>query len=210
MVMPMSRPSLAAPLALALLLGCASEDPRLPKQLHEEAFRLNQQGRMLEAKSLMEQLIQRFPDSPAALQARKDLVSIETMIARDIGERQREVRGVLKRTTDALSRYRTRKGEYPASLSDLVPDYLEKVPETPWGHPFLYRAFVSQPIEDVKDRRGTLTQRFNTKLDRYHLACLGTDLVPGGKGMAADILIVDGEPLDDRSFPAIPTPQPVR
>ena len=182
----------------------------MPKQIYDEAFHLNQQGKMLEAKLLMEQLIKRFPDSPSALQAKKDLLSIETMIAREISERQREVKVVIKRTADAIARYKAKKGEYPAGLSDLVPEYLDRIPETPWGHPFLYRAFVNQPIEDVKDRRGTLSQRFNTKLDRYYLACLGTDLAPGGKGMTADILVVDGEALDDKTFPPIPTPQPIR
>ncbi len=67
----MPRPFLAVPLLLALLLGCSTEDPRLPKQIYEEAFRLNQQGKMVEAKTLMEQLIQRFPDSPSALQAKR-------------------------------------------------------------------------------------------------------------------------------------------
>lgn len=208
--MPMPKPTRTVPLALALLLGCATDDPRLPKQIYEEAFRLNQQGKMLEAKSLMEQLIQRFPESPSALQAKKDLLSIETMITREISERQREVKVVLKRTTDALTRYKAKKGEYPSSLADLVPEYLERIPETPWGHPFLYRAFVNQPIEDVKDRRQTVSQRFNTKLDRYYLASLGTDLAPGGKAMSADILVIDGEPFDDKGFPPIPTPQPIR
>lgn len=207
--MPMPR-VLPPALAVALLLGCANEDPRLPRQIYEEAFRLNQQGKMLEAKSLMEQLIQRFPDHPSALQAKKDLLSIETMINREIGERQREAKVALRRTIDALSRYRTKKGEYPSSLADLVPEYLEQIPETPWGHPFLFRAFVSQPIEDVRDRKGGLTQRFNTKLDRYYLACLGTDLAPGGKGMASDILVMDGEPYEEKTFPPIPTPQPIR
>ena len=206
----MLRATFRAALALALLLGCATEDPRLPKQIYEEAFRLNQQGKMLEAKSLMEQLIQRFPESPSALQAKKDLLSIETMITREVTERQREVKVVIRRTADALARYKAKKGEFPSALADLVPEYLERIPETPWGHPLLYRAFVNLPIEDVKDRRGTLTQRFNTKLDRYYLASLGTDLTPGGKGMGGDILVMDGEPFDEKGFPPIPTPQPIR
>ncbi len=206
----MLRPAPPVILALALLLACSSEDPRLPKQIYDEAFRLNQQGKMLEAKSLMEQLVQRFPDSPSALQAKKDLLSIETMIAREISERQREAKVVLRRAVDALGRYKAKKGEYPSSLADLVPEYLDRLPETPWGHPLLYRAFVSLPIEDLKDRRGALSQRFNTKLDRYYLASLGTDLAPGGKGMAADILVVDGDPIEDKGFPPIPTPQPIR
>ena len=204
-----ARP-LSALLALVLLGGCSSEDPRLPQQIYEEAFRLNQQGHMVEAKSLMEQLIKRYPESPSALQARKDLVSIESMIKRDISERQREVRSAMKRVTDALYRYKEKKGEYPASLENLMPEYLDRIPVTPWGHPFFYRAYVNSPIEDAKDRRGNLTQRFNTKLDRYNLVCLGTDLQPGGEGMGSDILIADGEPFAERSFPPIPTPQPVR
>ncbi|MBI4914185.1 MAG: hypothetical protein HY823_15765 [Acidobacteria bacterium] len=205
----MLRAHLGAFLILGLL-GCSSEDPRLPVQIYEEAFRLNQQGKMLEAKSLMEQLIQQYPESPSALQARKDLISIESMIKRDISERQKEARAAMRRVSDALARFKGKKGEYPAALAELVPEYLDRVPEAPWGHPFLYRAFVGVPIEDVKDRRGNLSQKMNTKLDRFYLACLGTDLGPGGKGLEGDILVVDGEPYEERSFPPIPTPQPLR
>ncbi len=195
---------------LALLAGCSSEDPRLPGNLYEEARKLNLEGRSLEARAMMQQLVARYPDTDAARQARRDLFLLDAFVARDIADRQKQVRANLKRITDALIRYREKRGEYPASLQDLVPDYLDQVPGTPWGHPFLYRAYVSRPIEDVQVRRGPVRQRFNTKFDTYDLACLGTDLKPGGEGAAADILVQDGQPVDGPVFPAIPQPQPLR
>ena len=69
---------------------------------------------------------------------------------------------------------------------------------------------MSKPIEDVQVKRGPVRQRFNRKLDSYDLACLGTDLKPGGEGAAADILLQDGEPIDEKAFPPIPQAQPVR
>jgi hypothetical protein len=196
-----------------LLIGCSSEDPRLPKQIYDEAVKLNRDGRGLEAKVLMEQLAQRFPDSESGQQARKDVYLIDSFLKRDLAERQRALRGTLKRVTDALIRYRAKRGEYPPVLADLVPEYLEQVPETAWKHPLLYRPYVQTPIQDITGRRGAVTQRFNTKFDGYYLACLGTDAEPGGEGMASDILVKDGELLDMaryKGFVPLPAPQPLR
>lgn len=207
----MLRARFAPALALlALLAGCSSEDPRLPANIYEEARKLNLEGRSLEARAMMRQLTQQYPDSDAAQQARRDLFLLDAFVARDQADRQKQVRAAMRRIADALTRYRGKKGEYPASLQELVPEYLDQVPDTPWRHPFFYRAFVSKPIEDVQVKRGPVRQRFNTKLDTYYLACLGTDLKPGGDGAAADILLQDGEPIDERAFPPIPQPQPVR
>lgn len=207
----MIRARLAPVLALlALLASCSSEDPRLPGNLYTEARKLNLEGRSLEARAMMRQLIQRYPDSDAAQQARRDLFLLDAFVARDLADRRKQVQASMRRIADALTRYKDRHGEYPASLQDLVPEYLDQVPGTPWGHPFLYRAFVSKPIEDVPVKHGPARQRFNTKLDRYYLACLGTDLKPGGEGAAADILLVDGQPIDETAFPPVPQPQPVR
>ncbi len=197
-------------LALAALLGCSSEDPRLPGNIYAEAMKLNLEGRSLEARSMMQQLVARYPDSDAARQARKDLVLLDDFVARDIAERHRQVLASMRRICDALARYKERHGAYPGSLQDLVPEYLDVVPQTPWGHPFLYRAFVSAPIQNFEDRRGHFRQKFNTALDAYDLACLGTDLKPGGKGDARDILFQNGSLLDSPVFPPIPQPQPPR
>ena len=199
--------------ALAVLLlgaGCGSEDARLPGQLYEEARKLNLEGRGAEARAMMQQLAQRYPDTEAARQARRDLYLIEAFVARDAADRKRLLRVAMKRVADALTRYKGKRGEYPAALSDLVPEYLERVPVAPWGHPFFYKPYVTRPIEEVPVRRGPARQKFNTRLDGYYLACLGTDLRPGGTGSAADLLLKDGEPWEEPTFPPLPQPQPVR
>ena len=211
MVRAMVRPSLVPALALILLLaGCSSEDPRLPGNLYEEARKLNLEGRSLEARAMMKQLTERYPDTEAAQQAKRDLYLIEAFVNRDIADRQKQVRVAMKRISDALIRYKAKKGEYPLAMDHLVPEYLDQVPETPWGHPFFYRAYVALPIENLRNTRGPTRQRFNTKFDGYYLACLGTDLKPGGDGLATDILIQDGAALGEAAFPPVPQPQPLR
>jgi hypothetical protein len=194
-------------------LGCQSEDPRLPKQIYDEAIKLNQQGKGLEAKVLFEQLAARFPDTDSGKQARKDVVLVESFVKRDFQERRKANHLNLKRIVDALTRYQAKRTEFPERLLDLVPEYLEQVPESPWGHPFLYRPYVTVPMVEIAGRRGAVTQKFNTKLDGYYLACLGTDMAPGGEGLAADLLVKNGEWLDmnvEKAFPPVPTPQPIR
>ena len=113
---------------LALLAGCSSEDPRLPANIYEEARKLNLEGRSLEARAMMRQLTQRYPDSDAAQQARRDLFLLDAFVARDQADRQKQVRAAMRRIADALTRYKGRKGEYPGSLQDLVPEDLDQVP----------------------------------------------------------------------------------
>jgi len=194
---------------LVLLTACSSEDPRLPQKLYDEAVAMSRQGRLLEAKTMMDELAARYPDTPAGQRARQDVFLIEIQVKRELEERQRQVRSIMKRTADALTRYRDKHGEYPTELKALAPVYLEQVPETPWGHPFHYRPFVSRPTEEVRHGRST-AMRFNTRLDSYFLVCLGTDLQPRGQDMASDLKIVNGEPYTEKNLPTIPLPQPVR
>lgn len=208
---PTMRPLLLpVALLLAAALGCSGEDPKLPAQLYEEARMANLAGKGLEAKVMMKQLIERFPDSPSAQQAKGDLIIIETLLKREQDQQLQRVRGDLRHLNDALSKFRAKKGEYPGALADLVPEFVDKVPETPWGHPYLYRPFVSKPIQDVQVKRGPVRQVFNTKFDAYYLASLGKDALPGGEGMSQDLLIHTGDTIKEAWLPVIPGPQPVR
>jgi hypothetical protein len=204
-----SARSLLIPLILAFV-SCRSEDPRLPQQLYDEAIQLNQQGKQLEARTLMAQLAAKYADTPPGQQASKDLYLMDALLRQDISDRQRQLRSIMKRTADALTRYKGKHTEYPRFLSALVPDYLEQEPVTPWKHPFFYRPFVATPILNTKDRKGRAIQVLGTKLDSYFLASLGVDLQPGGEELAADTFIVDGEFYKEKTLPLIPQPQPVR
>lgn len=207
----MRRTHVIAPAALLILsVSCESEDPRLPQKLLEDARALSTSGKTLEARSMLERIAQRYPESAAGKQAQQDLFIIEVSLKQEMQEKQRLVRASMKRIMDALERYKTKHGEYPWTLKDLVPDHLDLVPETPWGHPFLYRPFVPSPIEEIRDKRGNVSQRFNTRYESYHLACLGTDLRPGGDDLAQDTLAIDGDFYKEKTFPPIPMPQPVK
>jgi len=197
-------------LALALLAGCRSEDPRLPQKLYEEAIRMNQEGRNQEAQILMKQLAAQFPDSQPGQQATKDLYTLEALLRQDLKEKQKQLHSGMKRVADALTRYKGNHGEYPRFLSSLAPEYLEQAPETPWKHPYFYRPYVTSPIVDTKDRKGRVVQTFSSKFDGYILVCLGTDLQVGGEDLAADTYIVNGEWYKGSTPPPIPSPQPLR
>jgi hypothetical protein len=190
-------------------VGCSSQDPRLPERLYEDALALNKEGRTLEARALMEEIARRYPEKPEGINARQDIFMLDALLGRSEGDERRQVRHLVRITCDALARYRERHGEYPPSLSRLVPDYgLEQAPLTPWKHPLLYRPFASAPAE--QDRRGRGAARGGVRFDSYHLACLGRDLAPGGEGANADTLVIDGRVVEGGGLPPIPQPQPVR
>jgi hypothetical protein len=195
---------------LLAVVSCQSEDPRLPKQLYDEAIHLNQQGKQVEAKALMAQVAARYADNPVGQQASKDLYLMEALLRQDLQDRQRHLRSIMKRVADALYRYKAKHGEYPRHLSMLLPEYLDQEPETPWHHPFFYKPYVQLPLTEVKDRKGRVKQVVNTKLDGYQFACLGVDLRPGGEDLAADTFIVNGESWKEKTLPPLPVPQPVR
>jgi hypothetical protein len=209
-------PTLPASLLPALLLGlaaigCRSQDPRLPEKLYEDALALNKEGSTLEARALMEEIVRRYPERPEGMSARQDIFMLDAMLGRSEGDEKKQVRHLIRLTCDALARYRDRHGEYPASLSRLVPDYgLEQAPLTPWKHPLLYRPFVSAPAEQAADRRARGAARGGVRFDSYYLACLGRDMAPGGEGANADTLVIDGRVIEGKSLPPVPEPQPVR
>ena len=197
-------------LAALLLAGCGSEDPRLPKKLYDEAIQLNQDGHNQEALGLMRELAAHYPETQAGQQATKDLITLEALLGQDLKEKQRQLQSNMKRVADALTRYKGNHGEYPRYLSFLVPEYLDRFPETPWHHPYFYRPYVTTPIMNIADRKHRVVQVFSTKLDGYLLVSLGVDLQIGGEDLAGDTYIVNGEWYKGATPPPIPTPQPLR
>ena len=202
--------ALALAALMALATACDSEDPRLPDRLYEESKALAGKGKADEGKAILEKLAEKYRDTDAGRRAVKDLFIINTNLKEEQARQGQQVQGSMKRIADALARFKGKRNEYPYTLTELVPEYLDQVPATPWNHPFLYRPFVANPVEEVRDRRGNISQHFNTRLDSYHLVCLGRDLAPGGLESAADVMMKDGELIGNGMLPPIPGPQPVR
>jgi len=210
-LLPFSCLLIAGIVGLMGLIGCSYSDPRLPEKLYEDAHALIEEGRSLEARMLMEEIVRRFPEKPEGIAARQDIFMLEAILKRNSDADRRQVRRLIQTTCDALKRYRDRYGEYPDSLNKLVPEYgLDQLPLTPWKHPLFYRPYVSTSTEQATDRRGRMAVRNNTRFDSYHLACLGKDLKPGGEDMDADILVVNGNIIKEKYFPPIPDTQPNR
>ncbi|MDR2561259.1 MAG: type II secretion system protein GspG [Holophagales bacterium] len=201
----MTNFSLFFPVAIALaLFGCSPNDPRLAEELYKDALELSNQGKVLESRALMEEIAKRWPEKLQGITANQDIFRLNAILSKAEEEKLRQARQTIRATCDALARYYVRNGEYPNFLSKLVPDYgLDQVPMTPWGHPLFYRPFASAQSE--QNMRGRV-RRF----DSYYLANFGTDLAPGGEGMAADMLYVNGRLIQEKQFPPVPSPQPLR
>jgi len=197
--------SLLLPIPLAIaLLGCSPNDPRLAEELYKDALELSNQGKVLESKALMEEIAKRWPEKLQGIAANQDIFRLNAILKKAEEEKLRQTRQVIRATCDALARYYIRNNEYPIFLSKLVPDYgLDQVPVTPWGHPLFYRPFAGAQTE--QGARGR-----NRRFDSYYLASFGTDLAPGGEGMAADMLYVNGRLIEAKQFPPIPSPQPLK
>ena len=60
---------------------------------------------------MMKQLIATYPESPAAQQAKSDLLIIDAFLKREEDQQMQRLRGDLRHLNDALSRHKAKKGE---------------------------------------------------------------------------------------------------
>ncbi len=86
-----------------------------------------------------------------------------------IGKGQRAAAQIqIKNIEGALGMYFADQYSYPDSLSALVPKYIKKIPNDPWGNPYFYSS-TSQHGQDID------------------IASYGADGVAGGSGKNADV-----------------------
>jgi hypothetical protein len=156
---------------LLFLTGCAGDAGRADK-LFGTAQQHVRAGEIEQAVEVLEQLLEQYPETPAAEQARREVLLYRGLAGAVRSYPVREARDRIVTTARALQRYRDRRRAWPDSLEQLVPKYLESFPLDPWGRELLYEA---------KPRgRG------------YHLACFGADGEPGGVDDDADWFVEDG------------------
>ena len=156
---------------LLLIAGCACDEGKADR-LYQTAQEHVRAGELEQAVTVLDGLLQQYPETPAAEQARREVVLYRGLAGAVRSYPVREARDQIVTTARALQRYRDRRRTWPDSLDRLVPGYLDEFPLDPWGRELLYEA---------KPRgRG------------YHLACFGADGEPGGAGDDADWFIEDG------------------
>ena len=161
-------------LVACLIVSLASCDSRERKaeRLAREAKDLVTRGEHAEAAKKLETLYRDFPESPLAEGARRDAVLYRGL---DDAVRQyplRRAREILVQVARSVERYRADARAAPSSLDDLVPRYLDAVPEDPWGRALVYTV--------------------GPGARRYRLSCLGADGAPGGEGDDVDLVVADG------------------
>ena len=168
-----SRVRLLSCLLLAALsfTGCASDEQRA-ERLYDEAQGEVQAGQLEAAIEIYERIIDRYPRTATAREARRQIVLYEGLEDAVRSYPVRVARDLIVETARGIEKYRRRQRAWPRELEQLVPDDLPQLPVDPWGRALLYQ---------VKPRgRG------------YILACLGADGEPGGKGDDADWFVENG------------------
>jgi hypothetical protein len=161
--------ALVATLALTFVLACGGPE-RNADRLWRRAMDRVQHGDTSGAITLMQTIIDTYPDTDAAAKARDQIVVYRGLAHAVESYPMRRARALMVQVGRAVEAYKHEKGHLPATLADLVPRELASIPDDPWGRPFAY----------------VVTGR------SYRLRCDGADGAVGGTGEAGDLLVVDG------------------
>ena len=159
-------------IACGLCCGTACSGPEgRAEAMYQESMEKIAAGELQDGVSLLQQVIADYPDTAAAVEARKEVDLFEGIAGAVENYPVASLRDLMVRTARVLEKLRSRR-RLPAELDDLVPGTLKSVPMDPWGTPLIYTR--------SSNGRG------------YSLASLGSDGVKGGAGPAGDIVIRNG------------------
>jgi hypothetical protein len=158
-------------LSVALSIACTREGKA--ERLRAAAKEQVEQGELEKAVGLYDRLLGEFAGTEAAKSAEREAVLYRGLAEAVQSYPGRSAKDLVLETARAIQRYRRAKRSWPATLEDLVPQYLRKVPIDPWGRQLFYAV--------KKSGRG------------YLLACYGEDGVSGGNRDDADWLVEDSD-----------------
>lgn len=164
--------SVLSALFLVGFASCSSGERRAERIARDADARL-ESGDVAGATERLEEIVRRFPETNAAEDARERLRVVRGL--REAIEKypSHRTRDAMVQVGRALEKRRSARGGYPASLRDLVPEFLpEGVPEDAWGGAFVY--------ESVGGGTG------------YRMISLGADGAAGGTGDAEDLVVENG------------------
>lgn len=163
---------------LAVIVACVAalscNDPeRLAARMYDEAQEKMEAGDVREASELLRRIVDDYPDTEAASQARREVNLMRGLYEAETLYPVRTARLLMAATARALMRYRDRHGHYPSSLDALQPDYLREPPVDPWGRALEYELGANGRT--------------------YRLRSLGRDGKPGGSDDDTDWIIENNE-----------------
>lgn len=152
------------------MLSCGREGRA--QALYDEAQEHVERSEFVEAVTLYEKILDKYPGTDVADKASKEIELYRGLSLAVDTYPVRRVRDQMIRTGRSIYRFEDRHRRWPKSLGELVPKYLDEEPVDPWGRDLVYL---------VKPRRRG-----------YVLGCYGADGRPGGEGEARDWYIEDG------------------
>ncbi len=160
-------------IACAVCLGAACTGPEgRAAATYDEALEKIEAGDLEDGVRLLQQVITEYPDTDAAMEARKEIEFSRGIAGAVENYPVASARDLMVRTARVLERLRHRR-RLPAALDELVPGKLKSAPVDPWGEPLAYAR--------SDNGRG------------YTLNCFGSDGMEGGVGAAGDMVIRNGE-----------------
>ena len=169
-----SNKTLQSAIGLCLCVACTGDEDRA-QRMAEKAVAAVEAQQLDEAIALYNEVVDRYPDTGAALHARERITFLSGLSYSVDSFPSRTARDLMVETARAVQRYRYRKGRYPDNLDALMPKMLDEAPIDPWGSPLQYE-----------------------KLENgYRLSCLGGDSRRGGEGIATDFVVVNGNFISD-------------
>ena len=149
------------------LTGCAG---RRAEAAFREAVALEEKASLEAARVKLEEVVRRWPDTPAADDARREIEWIDAVLDAAAHGPSLAAWDAVRKVSRAAEEFRLAEGRYPRSLDEMVPRWLEGPVRDPWGHEV----------------------RYAPAPDGYRVICYGSDGLPGGQGDATDLVVENG------------------
>ncbi len=167
-------------LAAGPLLGLAACSSRRAEEAFHEAVALEEKASLEAARVKLREVVRRWPDTPAAADARREIEWIDAVLEAAARGPSLEAWDAVRKVSRAAEEFRLAQGRYPRSLDEMIPRWLEGPVRDPWGH----------------------RVRYAPAPDGYRVVCYGSDGLPGGQGDATDLVVENGNEVHRGGHPA--------
>jgi hypothetical protein len=157
--------------AIALAAGLPGCREQKADRLYRDAAKKVERGDLAGAVERFERVLREYPGTRAAERATSDVTLYRGLLEASRRFPHRRAADLIIQTARAVERFRHANRRPPASLEELVPEYLSSRAQDPWSRPLEYR---------LKPSGG------------YVLACRGADGAEGGDGENSDVVVEDG------------------